>query len=983
MAEISRSDLFAKLTPLAYKSLESATMFCKLRGHQNVELTHWFIQILQLQDTDLQRAIRIFNLNESKVSSDLTEALEQLPRCAVGATDLSVHLEESVERGWLYASLLFHCHQVRTGHLLVAMLKTPALRNQLLSISSEFAKIKIERLTDEFDGLFDGSPESPNSEVGKPSVTSSSRPASGPAALGGNAGLGQFTTDLTAAAREGRLDPVVGRNAEIRQVVDILLRRRQNNPILTGEAGVGKTAVVEGLALRIIAGDVPPSLSTVRLLALDVGLLQAGAAMKGEFEQRLRQVIDEVQASPTPIILFIDEAHSLLGGSGAGQSSSGDAANLLKPALARGNLRTIAATTWSEYKRHIEKDPALTRRFQVVKVEQPAIGAAINMLRHLTDVLQQHHGVRILDEAVRAAVELSSRYIPDRQLPDKAISLLDTAAARVAVSQHAVPAVVDDCRKQIEAMQVEAEIVRREVAVDESRSAEMGGLRSCMNNMRETLAGLESRWAQERELVHTMLSMQQELTTAMSAPNAPATANAEQQPPLADVCTTVRDVQQLQQATAQSFVEVTDSKSQRNGFVNRVEHDNPWGSQIDTIETNLHSTTARSYATAQFVDGRPAQLAGDSAVALPDWERGERLQQRIAELQAQLRQLQGEDPLVLAVVDQPAVASVVADWTGIPVGRMLSGQIDSVLALEHTLADKVVGQDHAMRALARRIHTSRARLDDPDKPVGVFLLAGPSGVGKTETAVALAEMLFGGQQNLITINMSEFQESHTVSTLKGAPPGYVGYGEGGVLTEAVRRRPYSVVLLDEIEKAHPDTHELFFQVFDKGRMEDGEGRTIDFKNTLILMTSNVGSETIMQLNRGNGQRVEIEKVGLAIRPDLLRVFPPALLGRMVVVPYYPLDDSNLNKIIGLKVAKIASRVSDTYGAELMVPQTVLDLIRRRCTEVESGGRMIDAILTNTLLPEISQRLLRSQTRRQTCKQIRLSVVDEQIEYELV
>ncbi len=966
MAEISRSDLFAKLTPLAFKTLESATMFCKLRGHQTVELTHWLIQILQLQDADLQRLIREFGLNESRLSSDLTDALERLPRGGASVTDLSAHVEEAVERGWLYASLLFHSQQVRTGHLVVSMLKTPALRNYLLSVSAEFSKFKLERLTDQFDELLSGSPETPSSHA---APSSSSNPGShhsqSPAAMGGTAGLDKFTTDLTAAARNGRLDPVVGRNAEIRQVVDILMRRRQNNPILTGEAGVGKTAVVEGLALRIAAGDVPPSLSNVRLLALDVGLLQAGASLKGEFEQRLRQVIDEVQASPTPIILFIDEAHTLLGG--GSQAGPADAANLLKPALARGNLRTIAATTWSEYKKYIEKDPALTRRFQVIKVDQPAIASAINMLRYLTDVLQQHHHVRILDEAVRAAVELSSRYIPDRQLPDKAISLLDTAAARVAVSQHAVPAEVDDCRKQIESLQVEAAIVRREITADQSRANELSSLESAMASMRETLAGLESRWEQERQLVQTMLGMQQDLASAASASShAGAMATARR----------------VEQSALQVAVEQLSSPQERRGLRNRVENENPWGSLIDTIETNMEdvSTSSSSGSVSFAHDGSEpglVQSAAERGIVEPD-----QLQRRLAELQQQLREVQGEDPLVLAVVDQQAVASVVADWTGIPVGRMETGQIDSVLGLEHALAEKVVGQDHAMRGLARRIHTSRAGLDDPEKPVGVFLLAGPSGVGKTETAIALAEMLFGGQQNLITINMSEFQESHTVSTLKGAPAGYVGYGEGGVLTEAVRRKPYSVVLLDEVEKAHPDTHEVFFQVFDKGRMEDGEGRSIDFKNTLILMTSNIGSETILQLNPSGDEREDIDRVSAAIRPDLLRVFPPALLGRMVVIPYYPLDDANLNKIIGLKIAKIVRRVRDTYAAEMVVPQSVLDLLRRRCTEVESGGRMIDAVLTNTLLPEISQRLLRGLSSKQVCRQISLSVVEEQIEYEL-
>jgi type VI secretion system protein VasG len=625
--------------------------------------------------------------------------------------------------------------------------------------------------------------------------------------------------------------------------------------------------------------------------------------------------------------------------------------------LARGSLRTIAATTWSEYKRYIEKDPALTRRFQVVKVEQPNVDSAVRMLRHLTDILEQHHGVTILDEAVRAAVELSNRYVPDRQLPDKAISLLDTAAARVAVSQHAVPARVDDCRKNIEALETEAAIVRREIAIDEARANDLETLETSMMTMRQELSELEVRWETEAELVQTLLGLHEDLVAARQGSSP-------------EVCTASQSVES--QETTSSNPTSRNQPTEIVQPLNRVEYENEWGSQIDTFAPPFEGL----YDSAAQVPDSLSDSSPDSGEAAAT------IQERFGTLQQRLREIQGDEPLVLATVDSQAVATVVAEWTGIPVGRMLTSQIESVLTLEHSLAERVVGQDHAMAAIARRIHTSRAGLDDPDKPVGVFLLAGPSGVGKTETAIRLSELLFGGQQNLITINMSEFQESHTVSTLKGAPPGYVGYGEGGVLTEAVRRKPYSVVLLDEVEKAHPDTHEIFFQVFDKGRMDDGEGRTIDFKNTLILLTSNVGSEAIMRQCSESKSRPTVEQLNEAIRPHLLQVFAPALLGRMVVVPFFPLNDENLAKIIELKTQRIIRQVRKAYDASLVIPADVIDLIRRRCTEVESGGRMIDAILTNTLLPEISSRLLRSMADRSTIREIRLSVHNETIEYHL-
>jgi type VI secretion system protein VasG len=668
---------------------------------------------------------------------------------------------------------------------------------------------------------------------------------------------------------------VSGRDEEIRQIVDILMRRRQNNPILTGEAGVGKTAVVEGFAARIVRGDVPPQLKDVSLLSLDIGLLQAGASMKGEFENRLRQVIEEVQASPKPIILFIDEAHTLVGAGGA--AGTGDAANLLKPALARGNLRTIGATTWAEYKKYIEKDPALTRRFQVVQIDEPSEEKAILMMRGSASTMEKHHRVQVLDEALEAAVKLSHRYIPARQLPDKSVSLLDTACARVAISQHAVPAEVDDTRKRIEALQTELAIIEREKLVGVEVTARETDAKANLEREQKALEGLDAAWQKEKGLVDRILELRARLRGDMAK------------------------------------VEGTGSKLEE-----------------------------RAEAVA------PAPLSeAERATSLSE----------LRELQAQLTVAQGERPLILPSVDYQAVASVVADWTGIPLGRMARNELDTVMRLADILSQRVIGQKHAHEMIAKRVQTSRAGLDNPGKPIGVFMLAGPSGVGKTETALALAEALYGGEQNVVTINMSEFQEAHTVSTLKGAPPGYVGYGEGGVLTEAVRRKPYSVVLLDEVEKAHPDVHEIFFQVFDKGVMEDGEGRLIDFKNTLILLTTNVGSDLIMNLCKDPDLMPEVEGIAKALRAPLLKVFPAALLGRIVTIPFFPLSDSMLHEIIRLQLGRIQKRISRNHKLPFTYSDEVLKLVASRCSELESGGRMIDAILTNTVLPRISQEIL--------------------------
>src|SRR5688572_1557081 len=912
MSEICRSALFGKLNSLAYKAIEGATVFCKLRGNPYVELVHWLQQILQTPDSDLHRIIKRFELEPSRLAKDLTDALDRLPRGATSISDLSPHVESAVERGWVYATLMFGETQVRTGHLMVGMIKTPSLRNVLLSISKQFEGIKPDTLTEELAKIVSGSPEEKLAATDGSSAPGEASGAMAPAQMGKQEALKKYGTDLTERAREGKIDPVTGRDEEIRQIVDILMRRRQNNPILTGEAGVGKTAVVEGFALRLARGDVPPSLQDVSLITLDIGLLQAGASMKGEFENRLRQVIDEVQASPKPIILFVDEAHTLIGAGGA--AGTGDAANLLKPALARGTLRTIAATTWAEYKKHIEKDPALTRRFQVVQVPEPGEEKAILMLRGVASVLEKHHRVQVLDEALEAAVRLSHRYIPARQLPDKAVSLLDTTCARVAISQHAVPAQLDDCLRKIETLETELEIIAREDAVGMNVTERKENAEAKLAAANENRVTLDQRWKDERALVDRILAIRADLRKGNEKVEGTGSA--------------LEQAAQAQKATA-SGVAVAEPPAA---------------------------------GTAAPID-RPALLA------------------ELHDLQGKLTTLQGESPLILPSVDEQAVASVVQDWTGVPVGRMVKNEIETVLKLADTLNQRVIGQKHALDIIARRIQTSRAKLDNPNKPIGVFMLCGPSGVGKTETALTLAEGLYGGEQNVITINMSEFQEAHTVSTLKGSPPGYVGYGEGGVLTEAVRRRPYSVVLLDEVEKAHSDVHELFFQVFDKGWMEDGEGRDIDFRNTIILLTSNVGTELIMSMTRDPELMPEPEGIAKALREPLLKVFPAALLGRLVVIPYYPLSDTMLANIVRLRLGRIAKRVTEHHRIPFTYDDEAVKLIVSRCTEVESGGRMIDAILTNTVLPAISREFLTRTMGGVSLNGVRLSVANGDFDYQ--
>jgi len=894
---------------LGYKAIESATTFCKLRGNPYVEIVHWFHQILQLQDSDLHQIIKSFELHPARIAKDFTDALDRLPRGASSISDLSSHVDEAVERGWLFSTLMFGQSQVRVGHLILGCLKTPTLRNTLLGISREFEKVKVDQLSENFAKIVGSSCEESlqskdGSNVGGGAVPGEASGAI-PGASNGEDALNRYTVDLTEQARTGKIDPIVGRDEEIRQVVDILMRRRQNNPILTGEAGVGKTAVVEGFALRIVAGDVPPALKDVSLRALDVGLLQAGASMKGEFEERLKQVIEAVQSSQKPIILFIDEAHTLVGAGGA--AGTGDAANLLKPALARGTLRTVAATTWAEYKKHIEKDPALTRRFQVVQVDEPSEEKAILMMRGLASTLEKHHRVQILDEAIEAAVRLSHRYIPARQLPDKSVSLLDTSSARVAISQHAIPAEVDDSRRRIEALKTELEIIDREKIVGVETEERERVVREKMLEEQTRLEALETRWKLEKKLVEDVLKIRAKLR-------------------------------------------------ERSGKV--------------------EGTHSRLEAQA---DSAAAAVTPPEVASLTEEQRA-KLLSLLKEHQDKLAELQGDSPLILPTVDAQAVASVVADWTGIPVGKMVKNEIGAILALGETLNKRVIGQRHALEMIAKRIETSRARLDNPNKPIGVFMLAGPSGVGKTETAMALAESLYGGEQNTVTINMSEFQEAHTVSTLKGAPPGYVGYGEGGILTEAVRRKPYSVVLLDEVEKAHSDVHEIFFQVFDKGIMEDGEGRLIDFKNTLILLTTNVGSDLIMNMCKDPELMPSPEGIAKALREPLLKVFPAALLGRIVTIPYYPLSDDMVANICRLQLGRIEKRIAVNHKLPFLYDDDVVRLIVNRCTELESGGRMIDAILTNTLLPSISREMLTRLMAGSKVSQVRVTVDNGEFGY---
>ncbi len=842
--------LIGKLNDPTRGALEAAAGLCLSRSHYDIEIEHFLLKLLDASDGDLAYIAKHYEIDKARLATELTRSIDKFKSGNARNPAISPSLLKTLTEAWTLGSIDYGIGKVRSGMAILALLTNEELSRMARDFSKELQKIPPDGLRKDFLQITASSQESATAALGEPAAEAAAGRAAG---SGKTPNLDQYTVDLTENARTGKIDPVLARDFEIRQVVDILTRRRQNNPILVGEAGVGKTAVVEGFALRIAQGDVPPVLKKVTLRTLDLALLQAGAGVKGEFENRLKGLLAEVKSSPIPIILFIDEAHTMIGA--GGQAGQNDAANLLKPALARGELRTIAATTWSEYKKYFEKDPALARRFQLVKVEEPTETQCALMLRGLVPTLEKHHSVRILDEGLLAGVKLSHRYLPDRQLPDKAVSVLDTACARLALGQNSIPSAIEDATRTLDDLAVQTRVLEREAAVGADHAERLASIAEQKTTTEARLKELNARWDKEKGLVEKIRQIRGQLETGGASKEAPA-------------------------------------------------------------------------------------------------QRAE-----LSELNAELEALQGETPLMRVCVDAQIVGEVVSGWTGIPVGKMLKDEITTVLSLESHLGARIIGQSHALGVISQRIRTARASLDDPSKPVGVFLLVGPSGVGKTETALALSDLLYGGERNMITINMSEFQEPHTVSTLKGSPPGYVGYGEGGVLTEAVRRRPYSVVLLDEVEKAHPDVLELFFQVFDKGQMEDGEGRQIDFKNTIIILTSNAATDTFMKLTADPETMPGPEGLVKALKPELNKIFKPAFLGRLVIIPYYPLPDAAMRKIIELKLGKIQRRILETHRVGLTYDERVLEEVARRCTEVESGARNVDNILTNTLLPEISRQLL--------------------------
>jgi len=871
--------LISKLNPVCRSAMEAAAGLCLSRTHYDVDVEHLLLKLLEAENSDLKPILRHYEINPSHLERDLTRALDGFKTGNTRTPALSPNLPKLFERAWVAASVDFNATRIRSGHLLLEALVDPEMGRMLRESSKEFARITVEHLRTNFADLTASSGEAAQAGALDAGASSAAGPGEG-ARLGKTPNLDQYTVNLTERAKQGRIDPVLGRDEEIRQMIDILTRRRQNNPILTGEAGVGKTAVVEGLALRIAKGDVPPPLQPVALHTLDLGLLQAGASVKGEFENRLRGVLDEAKKSPHPIILFIDEAHTLIGA--GGQAGQNDAANLLKPPLARGELRSIAATTWSEYKKYFEKDAALARRFQVVKVEEPSEDKAITMLRGIVEMMQRHHNVRILDEAVVEAVRLSHRYLSGRQLPDKAVSVLDTACARVGIGQNATPAAIEDARRRIDAIETELRVLGREVATGADHAERIGVLETERDSVKASLAALEERWKKEKDLVDRIRELRGKLEDDASAADAAAKLPAEERPKVLEA-----------------------------------------------------------------LNGLNTELEG----------------------------LQGNEPLVQVCVTGQAAGEVISAWTGIPVGKMLADEINTVLNLRQHLEERVIGQSHALEGIAQRIRTARAKLEDPNKPIGVFMLVGTSGVGKTETALALADILYGGDRNMVTINMSEYQEPHTVSAPKGSPPGYVGYGEGGVLTEAVRRKPYCVVLLDEVEKAHPDVLELFFQVFDKGVMDDSEGREIDFRNTVIILTSNVGTDTIMQATQAGKEAPAPADLLEMLRPELNHVFKPAFIGRLAVIPFFPVRDEILKRIIELKLNKIRKRIALNHGAAFEFDAALVEAVAARCTEVDSGARNVDNILNGTLLPEISENVLARMAEGAAIERIRVGVAE--------
>ncbi len=887
MITIDLKSLVGKQNDSCRTALEGAAGICMARTHYNIEIEHWLIKLLELPDSDISALLEKFEINPGKLMADLNKELDKFKSGNTRAPALSPTVVDLAKNAWMLASVEYSHPQATSAHVLAALMLDENLRRSTEISSGELKKIAPESLRAVLPSIVGSTSESVSAAVGDTSISAGGVP-SGPTST---PSLDKFTVNLTDDAKNGKIDAILGRDEEVRQIIDILTRRRQNNPILTGEAGVGKTAVVEGFALRIASGDVPDILKGVSVRSLDLGLLQAGASVKGEFENRLKSVIAEVKASPEPIIMFIDEAHTLIGA--GGKEGQGDAANLLKPALARGELRTIAATTWAEYKKYFERDPALTRRFQVVKIEEPDETKAINMMRSISVMLASHHGVRIMDEAIIDSVKLSSRYITARQLPDKSVSLLDTACARVSLSQSTTPAAIEDTRRQITQHESNITSLERENATLGNCDERIAEINAEKEQLEKNLETQNTQWQKETKIVNKIHQLQGKIEDDFHAHNLSEKELKEENAP-----------QKLADA------------------------------ERETIKADLHK------------------------------------------MMNELTELQGENPLIQVNVDSQAIAEVVANWTGIPVGKMVSDEINNILDLTNVLGQRVIGQKHGLEAIAQAIRTSRAGLTDPRKPIGVFFLVGSSGVGKTETALALADLLYGGEQNITTINMSEFKEEHKVSMLLGSPPGYVGFGEGGVLTEAVRKKPYSVILLDEMEKAHPGVQDIFYNLLDKGTIRDGEGRDIDFRNTVIIMTSNAGEEHIRALCAAGDELPEPDVLLDNFRPQLLQYFKPAFLGRTTVIPYYPLSDDDLMKICKINMNRIDKRIKDHYGAEFSYDEDLILHVVARSQEVDTGARNIESILTRTMLPEMASECLTRIASNEPINKIHVSVDDD-------
>ncbi|NOH80010.1 type VI secretion system ATPase TssH [Vibrio sp. RE86] len=867
MTQVTLTNLVAKLSPELKQALEVSAGAAMNQGVASIEVEHWLLQLISQQDAHIGNLIQSQNLSQEAIVNELSSKIARLPKGSEGQPTLSHGLTELVKDAWMLASVNYGHGEIISLHLVQALLQQNVLGVNTLQLDS-LQSVSLESL----QGL-----------INKTAVARAKTSASGEtAALGqptGNDALSKYTINLTQQAIDGNIDPISGRNTEVRKAIDILCRKRQNNPIMVGEPGVGKTAVVEGLALRIAADEVPGALKGVQIHSLDLGLLQAGASVKGEFENRLKDVINEVKNSEVPIIVFIDEAHTLIGAGGA--AGQNDAANLLKPALARGEFKTIAATTWAEYKKYFEKDPALTRRFQVVSIEEPNAEDAKQMLRGVAASLQKHHGAFIAESAIDAAVHLSIRYLPSRQLPDKAISLLDTASARIALTQGAKPEVIESLEQTIRYQKNEKAALEKENALFGIAEEEIAALETEIADNETELTSLNERWDKEVEFVDQIKALQQE---------------------------------------------ISESTSEENASLDK--------------------------------------------------------QKALNEKLDQLSELQGELPLVNAMVDDNTIAQVIANWTGIPVGNMMSDEIAKLLSLEEELDKRVIGQDVAKQELAKAIRISRAGLTDSRKPIGVFLMCGPSGVGKTETAMALAEQLYGGSNDMTIINMTEFKEEHKISMLLGSPAGYVGFGEGGVLTEAIRRNPYSVLLLDEMEKAHPGVHDLFYQIFDKGHIKDSEGRTVDFKNTIIIMTSNAADQAICDACENTDERMTNEDLLETIRPDLQHYFKPAFLGRTTIVPYYPLNDEELSKITEISLNRIKKKLAEQYQASFTWDKGFVDFVVGKNTDPTTGGRAVEQIINRSLMPKLAEECISRLSQQQPITQVSVIAADSRAGFEL-